>query len=279
MTTHEGIPLPPPVKRWSVLRVAAFCGMAALLLLTAAVALMAYRRATASFDSDDLQNEIKTSLVRVSRSRVQEAKSELSALHRHLRSRHADLDRHFRTHQSRSHSSEEQSRLRQVFEELGLLQKRVDGWRRKLEEAPLSEKKTVWVGIVVDIVRERKRWPLVGAIHVPRMFGATRHWWAFRHGFSLGALWPLHSVRGARQPHPAGYGIVRRTLFPYGRNAGFRTAHIAGMALSAGLLGYCLVWLGAHRNSAWASYSGLLYFAYMIVFGACLLCLHLGLLT
>jgi hypothetical protein len=168
------------------------------------------------------------------------------------------------------------SRGNELCAEMIRLQGEVDRWDAHLDKMPPPLLEEAWIETMVEVSNERNRWPLVGGARIvctPRM---RDYWHEVEAGLKIGAFWPVLAVRNAFQPTASSYGIFRRAFFPYGPDTVFRLTHLAAFALAALTCGYVLCWIGMRFGRAWASYWGLFYFLYVVMFGVAFLSMQWG---
>lgn len=87
-------------------------------------------------------------------------------------------------------------------------------------------------------------------------------------GFLVGAGWPFRVVdRGIATVR---YGVIAvdSIFFSPVRYSYYFTMNLIGVAVGSVTMGYGFCWLGMRWHRAWLSYIGLLYFFYLVAFGA-----------
>ena len=156
----------------------------------------------------------------------------------------------------------------QAMHRLGLAAER---WRRDLEGISPMQRNELWQkSLKAQVEGEQKKWPnrthKKGASEWLADLG-KEFWFGIQHGL----VWPCgiyartaELVKGGRALDSLGVGdCLHYILFPY-RLSGFTMLRLAGIALTTSGLGYLMCWLGMKSRFEWLSYTGLIYFLYLL---------------
>lgn len=145
-------------------------------------------------------------------------------------------------------------------------------WLSELEGVSPMQRNEIWQkSIKAQIDAEQMKWPNrthkkgVGefAIDICKEF-----WYGAEHGL----FWPYgiyvrakEAINGKGAVAKLGIGdCLHYVLFPY-RLSTFTFFRLAGIALATSLVGYLLCWIGLKSRIGWLSYTGLIYFVYMLI--------------
>ena len=66
---------------------------------------------------------------------------------------------------------------------------------------------------------------------------------------------------------------LRYILFPYNLSA-FTMLRLAGIAFVTSAIGYLMCWIGLKTGLGWLSYTGLIYFLYLLMLAVFIVCLE-----
>lgn len=157
----------------------------------------------------------------------------------------------------------------QAMHSLGLAAER---WLQELEGVSPMQRNEHWQkSIKAQVEGEQKKWPNIthqkGAAEWLQDFG-KEFWSGVRHGLT----WPCGIYDRTAELMRGGTAVdkleiddcFRYVLFPY-RLSSFSMLRLAGIALTASLLGYLMCWIGMKTRLGWLSYGGLVYFLYLFM--------------
>lgn len=220
------------------------------------------------------EHEVKVALVRGTRAPASDAVAELAALRRLTRREASRLQR--RVDSARPEVTPETlQRAAVVQDELERLHGKAAEWEERMRGVPDMVRGELWVEVVVGLFDERTRWPLGGVItrtvDRPRVRHRVRE---VGDGVVFGAFWPVFATYRAARPSP--FGFVRKMFYPYGPAVVFHLPYLLAFALAGIGVGYGLCGIGVRFRWGWASYLGLLYFLYVVLFFALYLTMQWG---
>jgi hypothetical protein len=259
------------------LRVALVLVLVGLSVLGAALAL-SFESGSLFAQLDALEVDVQSALSRLASTQPRNAGGGLRRLRRVLGRRQRRLARAAGGPEAAEWEAAH-SRKALTEAELERLMGKVDGWESRLQNTTVSQREAIWINTLVEVLHERTRWPLGGVLRPPSRYPMPRILWTeFRQGVQIGAMWPVFGLERGLRGRPAHFGVLRRLLFPYTSHS-LRLSHLLGVGFASVVVGYGLCWIGKRFNRAWASYAGLLYLVYTIIFSASFLCLRLGVLA
>lgn len=227
---------------------------------------------------DKVEREVKTGLIELTRTPSGKARG---ALDEHLDSLDDQVER-VRVLgggvDEDTLTKEERYRFKRTVGELERLCTTSAAWKDAMEDVSEDRAGEQWERVVLEVLHERTRWPLMGVVHQQSAHSAKRILQDLQRGALAGIAWPIMSCRRVFAAGDPKYDVLRRIFFPYSSCGATHPGFFSGFGLAAVLGGYLLCWLGAHFRYAVLGYLGLLYFVYLLIFLVLVLLSALGLI-
>lgn len=177
--------------------------------------------------------------------------------------------------------------FRKLDDEIGQVQEMhrlgatAERWRKELEGVSPMQRNEYWQkSIKAQIEAEQKKWP--NLLHKK---GTTEWlqdmWKEVWFGMWHALVWPCGIYARTVEIWKGGGAIesltfgerLRYILFPYNLSA-FTMLRLAGIAFVTSAIGYLMCWIGLKTGLGWLSYTGLIYFLYLLMLAVFIVCLE-----
>lgn len=166
-------------------------------------------------------------------------------------------------------------------QEMDSLGMKAERWRMELEGVSTAQRNEYWQKCIKEqIDAEQKGWP-----NLTHKKGTAEWvqdvWKEFWYGMRFGLFWPCSVYDSMAQLVKGGPGVqdldfggrLRLILFPYTLSH-FTMLRLAGIVFAISGIGYLMCWIGLKTRLGWMSYVGLIYFLYLLIVAAFIICLE-----